>query len=480
MANQPQPVPDLGQDRLALARGGGGVSSWRIEPSSAADTRYVTASMHDHERRREQLDEEAAQAEPGELGRGAAGRQRAVGLDAVAPARRSSAGRRCRPQSKNVVRTPPGRHDHSCQNVSASRANATGIEPSRAARPRSAQIRTGRRRRRSTQAPATRPTIRVATEVHAPQHGHLDRAGTEDQDRASGSAIRVTSDPKIEIVAAVQRRMNAWLRQSGEANGLRTDGAAYRARVGRRRDHRPRHVATTLRYTPPASVRQNPRTTRTVAASARGRRATTIQPESGPGPCSTPSASACARPSARLTGRGRISEADVDAAMREVRLALLEADVNFKVVKDFIARVRERAIGDGRPREPDGRPAGRQDRQRRAGRAAARRRRSRPSTSVGQPGGRRHGRPPGLGQDDDRRPSSPATSSSRAAGRCSWPPTRTARPPRTSSRRSARPLDIPVYRAPAGHVGRRHRPRRASRPPGARSATSSSSTRPAG
>ncbi len=46
-----------------------------------------------------------------------------------------------------------------------------------------------------------------------------------------------------------------------------------------------------------------------------------------------------------LTGRGRISEADVDAAMREVRLALLEADVNFKVVKDFVARVREQAIG---------------------------------------------------------------------------------------------------------------------------------------
>ncbi len=46
-----------------------------------------------------------------------------------------------------------------------------------------------------------------------------------------------------------------------------------------------------------------------------------------------------------LTGRGRISEADVDAAMREVRLALLEADVNFKVVKDFVGRVREKAIG---------------------------------------------------------------------------------------------------------------------------------------
>src|SRR5690349_9708436 len=46
-----------------------------------------------------------------------------------------------------------------------------------------------------------------------------------------------------------------------------------------------------------------------------------------------------------LTGRGRVSEADVDAAMREIRLSLLEADVNFKVVKDFVARVREKAVG---------------------------------------------------------------------------------------------------------------------------------------
>jgi signal recognition particle subunit SRP54 len=48
---------------------------------------------------------------------------------------------------------------------------------------------------------------------------------------------------------------------------------------------------------------------------------------------------------AGLTGRGRVSEADVDAAMREIRLSLLEADVNFKVVKDFVARVREQAVG---------------------------------------------------------------------------------------------------------------------------------------
>jgi signal recognition particle subunit SRP54 len=47
----------------------------------------------------------------------------------------------------------------------------------------------------------------------------------------------------------------------------------------------------------------------------------------------------------RLSSRGKLSEADVDAALREVRLALLEADVNFKVVKDFVGRVRERSVG---------------------------------------------------------------------------------------------------------------------------------------
>jgi len=47
----------------------------------------------------------------------------------------------------------------------------------------------------------------------------------------------------------------------------------------------------------------------------------------------------------QLRRRGKLSEADVDAAMREVRLALLEADVHYSVVKDFIARVRERAVG---------------------------------------------------------------------------------------------------------------------------------------
>ncbi len=46
-----------------------------------------------------------------------------------------------------------------------------------------------------------------------------------------------------------------------------------------------------------------------------------------------------------LTRRGKLSETDVDKAMREVRLALLEADVNYKVVKSFTNRVKERAVG---------------------------------------------------------------------------------------------------------------------------------------
>ena len=46
-----------------------------------------------------------------------------------------------------------------------------------------------------------------------------------------------------------------------------------------------------------------------------------------------------------LRGKGRLSEEDINAAMREIRLALLEADVNFTVVRDFVAGVKERALG---------------------------------------------------------------------------------------------------------------------------------------
>ena len=47
-----------------------------------------------------------------------------------------------------------------------------------------------------------------------------------------------------------------------------------------------------------------------------------------------------------LRGKGRLSEADVKAALKEVKMALLEADVSFKVVKQFISSIQERAVGE--------------------------------------------------------------------------------------------------------------------------------------
>ncbi len=48
----------------------------------------------------------------------------------------------------------------------------------------------------------------------------------------------------------------------------------------------------------------------------------------------------------KMRGKGKLKESDIKEAMREVRLALLEADVNYKVVKDFVASVTEKAVGD--------------------------------------------------------------------------------------------------------------------------------------
>ena len=47
----------------------------------------------------------------------------------------------------------------------------------------------------------------------------------------------------------------------------------------------------------------------------------------------------------KLRGSGVLTEQNIAEALKEVRLALLEADVNFKIVKDFIERVREKAVG---------------------------------------------------------------------------------------------------------------------------------------
>ena len=53
----------------------------------------------------------------------------------------------------------------------------------------------------------------------------------------------------------------------------------------------------------------------------------------------------------KLRGQGVLTEQNIGEALKEVRLALLEADVNFKVVKDFLDRVREKAIGQDQAAE---------------------------------------------------------------------------------------------------------------------------------
>lgn len=79
----------------------------------------------------------------------------------------------------------------------------------------------------------------------------------------------------------------------------------------------------------------------------------------------------------RLRGKGRLTEADVREGMREVRLALLEADVSYKVVKDFVASVTEKCVGADVLDSLTPRPADHQDR--RSGADGADGRHQRPS-----------------------------------------------------------------------------------------------------
>ena len=133
-----------------------------------------------------------------------------------------------------------------------------------------------------------------------------------------------------------------------------------------------------------------------------------------------------------VRSRGKLSEDDVNKAMREIRLALLEADVNFKVVKQFTATVKERALGhevleslnpgqqvvkivneeltgaDGRLVAPDHAVADAADRD-------------------------PDGRPSGLGQDDRLRQARPPAEGGRARTSRWRPATSTARRPSTSS-----------------------------------------------
>ena len=146
----------------------------------------------------------------------------------------------------------------------------------------------------------------------------------------------------------------------------------------------------------------------------------------------------------RLSSHGTVTEKDLDEALREVRVALLEADVNFRVVREFINAVRERAIGAEVLTIAQRPAAGHQDRQRRADEHARRR--------PGEPHDRaaaahRHPapRPQGRRQDDLRLPSSPSTCARAAASPCSSPPTPIVSPPAQQLQTLGRQYDIAVF-----------------------------------
>ena len=158
-----------------------------------------------------------------------------------------------------------------------------------------------------------------------------------------------------------------------------------------------------------------------------------------------------------LTGRGRISEADVDAAMREIRLVAARGGRQLQGrqgLRGARSGTRGRCRG---AREPHRRPAGREDRARRARRAPVGRGPGVPPDR--QPGGRGDGRPAGLGQDDL---DGQAGAARHQAG--SPPAARGRRPVPAGRRRPARDARSPARRSGLPrtdrHRRRRHRPRR--------------------
>ena len=103
-----------------------------------------------------------------------------------------------------------------------------------------------------------------------------------------------------------------------------------------------------------------------------------------------------------MRGSARITEENVQDMLREVRMALLEADVALPVVRDFIARVKDRALGaEVIGSLSPGPGAGRRRRPRAGGDDGRRRRRHRPRGAAA--GGHPDGRPAGRRQDDDHR-----------------------------------------------------------------------------
>ena len=105
-----------------------------------------------------------------------------------------------------------------------------------------------------------------------------------------------------------------------------------------------------------------------------------------------------------LRGEGKLTAENMEAALREIRVALLEADVHFRVVKQFIEAVKEKAMGAGSAHRAFAHPAGRQDRPRRDGQDAGH---ASGQAPHGQRAAQRHHdrRPAGLRQNDIHRQS---------------------------------------------------------------------------
>jgi hypothetical protein len=233
MTPMPSRISRMTGSRSAI--GGGGGSGRRIEPRSTADTRNETASMKIASGAlsswmRKPLIPKAVNsaAEPeaasAPLARTSWLRGTIDGRYALSAA------------SKNVLRIATTNDTRSnWARVNQPPTAPIGIVNSRTARPRSAQTMTGRRRSRSTQAPTTRPNRSAASRSIERTSATSNAPAPRTRMATNGKAIRVMSEPKIEIVAADQTRTNAAFDQSGEANGLRTVRAAYERHPGRPR-----------------------------------------------------------------------------------------------------------------------------------------------------------------------------------------------------------------------------------------------------
>ena len=151
-----------------------------------------------------------------------------------------------------------------------------------------------------------------------------------------------------------------------------------------------------------------------------------------------------------LRGKGRLSEADIDATAREIRIALLEADVALPVVKEFVDAVKERARGEEVSQALN--PAQQVVKIVNDELVDDPRRRDPPAALREDRADRDHaGRPPGRRQDDAGRQARAVAQGAGQAARCWSPPTSSAPTPSTSSRSTASGPASPVFAPEPGN-----------------------------